>query len=280
MFRVVQQRIISKRSLVEKAGVLVQSHLGAIETGSENICNAALFHSLDETARVGNLSQRWLSRALERRKNTFAPYMTQEGENNGQWSLLQQKGYDINPCKSKLHPAVKTEGLEPEEGEEVCVQEAYTPDSVCFGCGPAAPDGLKLQSYRVEDGLEAIVSIDKKYCAFPGIVNGGIVATLFDCHGNWTAAVTLMDKGCLPKPPLTTVAEILIKYEEPTPPHEELLLRSRVVDVQETSGIPGSKATVHVELSLAQRTHMGDGGELTIATGTGIFKKLGALRAL
>jgi acyl-coenzyme A thioesterase PaaI-like protein len=279
MFRVGQRSFLTRRSLGEKTVAVLQKYLGGVETGLDTTSCTGIVEYGERTARVGTISQGWLSGALERSKSTFARHMADEGEHNGQWSLLQQKGYDINPCKSKLHPAVKAEGLEPEDGEEVCVQDAYTPDSTCFGCGPSAPDGLKLQSYRIENGLEARVSIDPKFCAFPGIINGGIVATLFDCHGNWTAAVTLMDKGCLPKPPLTTVAEILIRYEEPTPPNEDLLLRSRVVDVEETGGV-GSKATVHVELALLQRMHMGEGGEVTIATGTGIFKKLGALRAL
>lgn len=276
MFRVAQQRFGSRRSVGEKLAVVLQSLHNPVDIGPGIENYGELVEDGVHKARVGIISRGWLFGAT---KSTFARQVPEEREQSGQWSLLQRKGYDVNPCKSKLHPAVTREGLEPEAGEEVCVQEAYTPDSVCFGCGPAALDGLKLQSYRVEDGLEAIVSIDKKYCAFPGIVNGGIVATLFDCHGNWTAAVTLMDKGCLPKPPLTVVAEILIKYEEPTPPNEDLIVRSRVIDIEETGGV-GSKATVHVELSLSQRTHMGEDGERTIATGTGIFKKLGALRAL
>ena len=29
------------------------------------------------------------------------------------------------------------------------------------------------------------------------------MSALFDCHGNWSAAVALMDRACLPRPPLT-----------------------------------------------------------------------------
>ncbi len=43
-----------------------------------------------------------------------------------------------------------------------------------------------------------------------GIVNGGILSTLLDCHGNWTAAIALMDRSCLPKPPLTLTASMLV----------------------------------------------------------------------
>lgn len=60
-------------------------------------------------------------------------------------------------------------------------------------------------------GLEATLTLDKKYCAFPGIINGGIVSAIFDCHGNWTAAIALMDRACLPKPPLTLTFEILVR---------------------------------------------------------------------
>lgn len=43
-----------------------------------------------------------------------------------------------------------------------------------------------------------------------GILNGGILSTLLDCHGNWTAAIALMDRSCLPKPPLTLTASMLV----------------------------------------------------------------------
>lgn len=29
------------------------------------------------------------------------------------------------------------------------------------------------------------------------------MSAIFDCHGNWSAAVALMDRACLPRPPLT-----------------------------------------------------------------------------
>ncbi len=32
-----------------------------------------------------------------------------------------------------------------------------------------------------------------------------------DCHGNWTAAVALMDRSLLPKPPLTLTASMLVR---------------------------------------------------------------------
>jgi hypothetical protein len=49
-------------------------------------------------------------------------------------------------------------------------------------------------------------------CVCPaGILNGGVLSTLLDCHGNWTAAIALMDRSCLPKPPLTLTASMLVR---------------------------------------------------------------------
>ncbi len=53
----------------------------------------------------------------------------------------RQRGWhkDVSACRvcatRRLHPAVEA-GLELDSsGEEVSVQDAYTPDSQCFGCG-------------------------------------------------------------------------------------------------------------------------------------------------
>lgn len=133
-----------------------------------------------------------------------------------------------------------------------------------------------MRSFRVPGGLEARVTLDSKYCAFPGIINGGIISALFDCHGNWTAAISLMDKGCVPNPPLTLTKELLVTYKEPTPPNEKLVLRSEIVGIQEGQDI-GQKATVQVDMVLYQSI---GGHEKELVTATGLFKRVGALRAL
>ena len=33
--------------------------------------------------------------------------------------------------------------------DQLPVQERYAPHSVCYGCGPANPDGLHLRSFEV-----------------------------------------------------------------------------------------------------------------------------------
>jgi acyl-coenzyme A thioesterase PaaI-like protein len=99
----------------------------------------------------------------------------------------------------------------------------------CPCAGPSAGDhALHLRSYRSEDGLEAEIQIDEKFCSFPGVVSSGAISTLLDCHGNWTAAVTLMDEACLPRPPLTVTWNMNLTYRQPTPPNTPLLIRAKV----------------------------------------------------
>lgn len=161
-----------------------------------------------------------------------APFSSKSSERT-RWEWMAAQGHKVNPCNSKLHPAAEA-GMAP-DGDEMAVQDAYTPHSTCWGCGPSAAEGLRLRSFRVRNGLEARVTLGEEYCAFPGIINGGIISTLIDCHGNWTAAIGLMDRSCLPAPPLTLTASVLVSFKEPAPPNTPLVIRSSIVEIKEGS---------------------------------------------
>ena len=108
------------------------------------------------------------------------------------------------------------------------VQEQLAPTSVCFGCGPANQKGLKIRSFahKIED--EAILLLKFKpephHLAFEGILNGGIIGTVLDCHCNWTAAYNLMLKKEPQQLPSTVTAEYHIKLKKITPVDQELLI--------------------------------------------------------
>jgi acyl-coenzyme A thioesterase PaaI-like protein len=68
-----------------------------------------------------------------------------------------------------------------------------------------------------------------KFTCFPGVVSGGAISTLLDCHGNWAAAVKLMDDSCLPRPPLTVTFNMNLTFREITPPETPLVLRAKVL---------------------------------------------------
>ena len=69
------------------------------------------------------------------------------------------------------------------------VQDHYPDDFArCYGCGPLNDHGLHLKSRWEEDELVARFSPESFHMAAPGIVYGGLIASLLDCHGMATAA--------------------------------------------------------------------------------------------
>ncbi len=97
------------------------------------------------------------------------------------------------------------------------VQETYAPSSICFGCGPANAGGLRIASFLDGEGLRCAFEPREHHQAFPGMVNGGIIGSLLDCHGNWAAAVHLMGTRGLAAPPCTVTSEFTVKLRRPTP---------------------------------------------------------------
>lgn len=66
--------------------------------------------------------------------------------------------------------------------------------------------------------------------AFPGMVNGGIIGTLLDCHGNWTAAIAIMEAQGLDEPPCTVTASYSVQLRRPTPMGATLTVNSQIVE--------------------------------------------------
>src|SRR5262245_60620386 len=116
---------------------------------------------------------------------------------------------------------------------ELSLQETYAPHNACFGCGPANEKGLRIRSFVEGDEVVARWTPQPHHEAFPGMLNGGIIGSLLDCHSNWTAAHHLMQKQQLASPPCTVTAEYSIKLLRPTPTNGPVVLRARVVESKE-----------------------------------------------
>jgi acyl-coenzyme A thioesterase PaaI-like protein len=122
--------------------------------------------------------------------------------------------------------------------ETQSLQEHYAPANACFGCGPANPDGVHVRSFARGDQVVAEWTPEQKYEAFPGVLNGGIIGTLLDCHCNWTAAYHLMQQSGADSPPCTVTADYAIKLLRPTPTDGPVSLTARVIESS------GDRATV------------------------------------
>jgi acyl-coenzyme A thioesterase PaaI-like protein len=68
--------------------------------------------------------------------------------------------------------------------------------------------------------------------AFPGVLNGGIIGALLDCHCNWTAAHALMQAQGADSPPCTVTADYTIALKRPTPMTGPVHLEARPVEIK------------------------------------------------
>lgn len=139
---------------------------------------------------------------------------------------------------------------------EQSLQDRLAPTNKCFGCGPANSQGLRIKSYPAGEEVVCDWTPQPHHEAFPGMLNGGIVGTLLDCHSNWTAAWHLLNKTKAAELPCTVTAEFHVKLLAPTPSGQPVHLRARVVESSDR------KAVIEAELSVA--------GQVT-ATCRGVF---------
>lgn len=117
---------------------------------------------------------------------------------------------------------------------EISIQEQLYPDSTCFGCGCANPEGLQLKSYQTDDGVVASFMPQPSHSNGMGTLNGGIIATLLDCHSG--AAVLLdsaSDFGELVE--LWVTAGLELRYRLPTYLENPCELRAHIVERSDSS---------------------------------------------
>jgi acyl-coenzyme A thioesterase PaaI-like protein len=143
-----------------------------------------------------------------------------------------------------------------EKQENQSLQEQFASKSICFGCGPSNEKGLRVRSIARGDTVVAEWVPEPHHRAFPGVLNGGIIGALLDCHSNWTAAYHLMKASGSDQPPCTVTADFAVKLLRPTPVDRPVELSAKVVDSKE------DRATVQAELKV--------GGKIC-ATCTGTF---------
>ena len=120
----------------------------------------------------------------------------------------------------------------------------------CYGCGADNESGLRIKSYW--DGDEAVATWEPRphHCGGrKDIVNGGVIATLIDCHSLNLAIADAYRRerrpiGSAPRIGYVT-GQLSISYRKPTPIKEALQLRARITKVD------GRKVWVACTLSAA-----------------------------
>jgi acyl-coenzyme A thioesterase PaaI-like protein len=140
---------------------------------------------------------------------------------------------------------------------ELSLQVRYAPNTICFGCGPANAAGLRIGSFpdsHADADVIAEWTPAPHHQAFAGVVNGGIIGALVDCHSNWTAAYHLMRSRGADRPPACVTADFAVRFLKPTPSDAPIHLRARVVNASD------DRATVECTVESAGRVTATGGG--------------------
>jgi len=111
----------------------------------------------------------------------------------------------------------------------------------CWGCGSQNEHGLQIKSYWEGDEGVCVWRPQPYHHAWPGIVNGGILAAIIDCHCICTAIAAAYRAAHreITEPPLIAMvtAELRISYLRPTPIAELLHLRAMMCEQTERKAI-------------------------------------------
>lgn len=149
--------------------------------------------------------------------------------------------------------------------EPTPIQDLAAPDGICYGCGSAHPHGLHVKSHWDADGIHLVCTHlpASDFTGWPGLVYGGLIAMLVDCHSNWTAMAYHYraegrDAGSLPRIDCVT-GELKVQYLKPTPMGVPLTLKARV------EGEVARKSRVRCEVYA---------GELLTALGDSLFVRV------
>jgi uncharacterized protein (TIGR00369 family) len=115
---------------------------------------------------------------------------------------------------------------------------------MCFICGLQNPVGLKMAIYNDHDNDQVVstVSVPEHFQGYPGVVHGGIVATMLDEVSGRALLVDGSDEN------LMVTVKLEIKYRQPTPTLTPLKVIGKVISAS------SSRARVHGEVQLPDGT--------------------------
>jgi uncharacterized protein (TIGR00369 family) len=86
----------------------------------------------------------------------------------------------------------------------------------CFGCGMENSIGLKLEFYNHGNGIvDAVFSVPDEYQGYPGVVHGGVLATMLDEAATRAAMGSDFDH-------FFVTAKLNVRYRKPVPIGEAL----------------------------------------------------------
>lgn len=112
----------------------------------------------------------------------------------------------------------------------------HMPANVCFGCGIENQNGLHIRSYWEGEESICVWGSEPRFQGWVKIMNGGVLATIIDCHCMGTAmAAAYREEGrALGSEPYYryATASIKIDYLKPTSNDRPVMLRAQIVEIE------------------------------------------------
>lgn len=139
------------------------------------------------------------------------------------------------------------------ETRTIAIQDRYGERfQHCWGCGPKNDLGLHLKTYPSIDGKSCISRIKLEIAYTGGVpsnVFGGMIATIFDCHGTASAAWFAHHQKGLELTESTVIgrfitARLEIDYLSPSPIEDEIVVTSTLEELGERKAIIAMEMTV------------------------------------
>ncbi|WP_247917079.1 acyl-CoA thioesterase [Streptococcus oralis] len=139
------------------------------------------------------------------------------------------------------------------ETRTIAIQDRYGERfQHCWGCGLKNDLGLHLKTYPSIDGKSCIsrIKLENAYTGgVPSNVFGGMIATIFDCHGTASAAWFAHHQKGLELTESTVIgrfitARLEIDYLSPSPIEDEIVVTSTLEELGERKAIIAMEMTV------------------------------------
>jgi len=108
----------------------------------------------------------------------------------------------------------------------------------CYGCGALNERGLQIKSHWEGDELACRWQPQPHHIGHPGMVYGGMIASVIDCHAIWTALASRcrhegLDLADGAPPFVFVTGQLSIRFLKPALIDRPLELRARVIDASE-----------------------------------------------
>lgn len=137
---------------------------------------------------------------------------------------------------------------------EHAIQDDYADDfSWCYGCGRLNESGLHVRTGWDGDKTVAYYDPRENQLAIPGVVYGGAIASVVDCHGTGSASLALHRKnghgpGSGVEPPRFITASLHVDFLKPTPHGVTLKIVGEVEEVHPKRFIVRSEVIANGEV--------------------------------